>query len=120
MGDLAHGVLAVLGGIADVIRGRGGDLGEPALQRSHDLGGLVGRERRLGQVGDGALRLGGELEAVHVVGAFHDVKTFRCLPEGPDDLLVVGVTDEDEVVVLARVAARLGVHLGDERAGRRR
>ena len=94
-----------------------GDLGEPAPQGRDDLGGLVCGERRLGEVGDRALRLERELEPVHVVGAFDDVKPFRCLAESPDDLLVVGMADEDEVVVLARVAARLGVHLGDQRAG---
>ena len=67
---------------------------------------------------DRAPRLERELQPADVVRAFHDVKTVRCLTECPDDLFVVGVADEDEVVVLARVTTRLGVHLGDQRAGR--
>ena len=39
-------------------------------------------------------------------------------PIVPDDLVVVGVADQDDRVALARVADRLEVHLGDERAGR--
>ena len=118
MSDLADRVLAVLCGVADVVRRWRGDLGEPAPQCRDYLGRLVGGERRLGEVRDRAPRLERELEPADVVRAFHDVKTVRCLTECPDDLFVVGVADEDEVVVLARVATRLGVHLGDQRAGR--
>ena len=118
MGDLADRVLAVLCGIADVVRRGRGDLGEPAPQRRDYLGGLVGCERRLCEVRDRAPRLERKLQPADVVRALHDVKTARCLTESPDDLLVIGVADEDEVVVLARVATRLGVHFGDQRAGR--
>jgi exodeoxyribonuclease VII large subunit len=41
----------------------------------------------------------------------------RRLTGGADDLLVTLVTDQQDVDVLAREAAGLGVHLGNERAG---
>ncbi len=115
--DRPDGVLAVLRGVADVVRRRGGDGGEPPAQGGDDLGGLVGCEGGLGQVHERARRLGTELEATDVLGPLHHVEAVRRLAESAYDLLVVGVPDQDEVVTLVGVAARLGVHLGDERAG---
>src|SRR3546814_6284122 len=51
-GELAHGVLAVLGGVADVVVLRALDRGEPVAQRLDHATGVVDRERGLGGVGE--------------------------------------------------------------------
>jgi len=61
------------------------------------LGRLVCGERRLCQVPRPGASARGELQPGDVFRAFHDVETVRCLTEGPDDLLVVGMADQDEL-----------------------
>ena len=56
VGDPPHGVLAVLGGVADVVGGRRRDRGNAPAQGRDDLGGLVGGKRRLGEICDAAVR----------------------------------------------------------------
>ena len=74
--------------------------GERGLHGVRDPGGVARRDPRgLGHVADDD----------HVLGRLAD----RAL-----DLLVVGVADQEDRVVAAGVAAHLGVHLGDQRAGR--
>src|SRR3546814_1692297 len=51
-GELAHRVLAVLGGVADVVVLRALDRGEPVAQRLDHATGVVDRERGLGGVGE--------------------------------------------------------------------
>ena len=80
-----------------------------------DLVGLVDRERRLGQVGD-ALGIG-RLDALgRAMSSTSRIDVGR-LAERALDLLVALVADQEDRLALRGEAARLGVHLADERAG---
>jgi hypothetical protein len=72
--QLLHRVLAVLRRVADVVLARQTDRREAALQRVHDLAGVVDRERRLGETRE-MLRIA-HFETLHVVDAFDQVHAF--------------------------------------------
>ena len=84
MGYLADGILAVLGGIADVIGRWCGDVGEPVAKCRDDLGRLVCGKGRLGQIHHRSAAVRAQLEPGNVAGRFHDVEAVRRLAEGPD------------------------------------
>ena len=113
--DRAHGVLAVRGGVADVVRCRTTQRREALAQPVDDLVGLVDRERRLRQVRDalGVRRL----DAVGLPRRPRRAGSAGRLAGRPLDLLVAVVADQEDRLALGRKAARLGVHLRDERAG---
>ena len=56
-------------------------------------------------------------EVRDVLRAFHHLRAVGRLAAGADDLLVVGMADEEDLVAGPRVSDGLVVHLGDERAG---
>src|SRR3989475_5388167 len=109
------GGLAVLGRIADVVARRADDLRKFPAQRLDHVARVVHGARGLGQIGDlvGVRDLEGR-DLVHV-GDHEDA--IGALTWRADDLVVVFVTDEHDRVVFARVADRLEMHLGHQRAG---
>ena len=114
-GQLAHGVLAVGGGVADVFFGRRVAPGEAFFDGADDDVGVVDTERGLGEVGQ---RLGlGEVELRDVGGALDDVHDLGGFAVGAFDLLVVFVAHQQDLVAHLGVAPGLDVHLGDQRAG---
>ncbi len=52
MGHVADGYLAVLGGVADVLRVGTGDVGKLELEGMDDVAGFVEAQSGLGEVGD--------------------------------------------------------------------
>jgi hypothetical protein len=54
----------------------------------------------------------------NVRGTLHHLDRVGRLAAGADHLLMVLMPDQQDLVALAGVADRLGMHLGDERAGR--
>ena len=89
---------------------------EALAQAGDDPGGLVDRQRRLGDEGD-VLGIG-ELERVDVGDRLDQDDVLGRLAGGPLDLLVALVADQDDRVALLGELARLDVDLGDQRAGR--
>jgi len=115
--DRLHGLLAIGGGVADVLAPRPMDLREAPLQHGDHGGGLVDGQGRLRDVGDAAalrqlqhLGIGRRLDERHRAG--------RQLPHGADHLGMAGVADEHDVATGGVVAFGLAVHLADQRAGR--
>jgi hypothetical protein len=110
------GVLAVRRRVADVLPLRRLDTGETTAQHLDDLGRFVDRERRLRQVCDPlCLR---RRNALGVLDRFDEEDRDWRLPGRALDLLVAGVSDQDDRVVVSRVMTRFGMYLGDEWAGR--
>ena len=114
--DRLDRALAVLGGVADVVAGRVGQVREALAQQPHRLQGLVHAQRRLADPHD-LLRVA-HLDPVHLVGPVDHLDALGGLALGPLDLLVAGVADQDDVVVVLGEADRLLVDLGHQRAGR--
>src|SRR5690625_3326487 len=125
VGDLADGVLTVLGGVAEVVAAGRHQVGESLAQDVNGAHGVVHRQGRLRQHGN--LVGVGDLNGAWVGQAFlclavahypHHGGLLGRLAAGTDDLLVVErVTDQQDVVTLLRVPLGLIVDLGDQRAG---
>src|SRR3546814_5252913 len=120
-GELAHRVLAVLGGVADVVVLRALDRGEPVAQRLDHATGVVDRERGLGGVGEVAGLV--DFQRGHVLDVLDQVDPAAAafavpLPHRALDLGMAGVADQHHVAAGAAVARDLEVHLGHQRAGR--
>ena len=113
---LLHRPLAVRGRVADVLAVRRAHVREAPPERRDDLRGLVDRERRLRDVGH--VLSGREVERLRVLDRLDERDRLRRLAHRALDLLVAGMADEDDGAAVGGVAARLHVHLGDERAGR--
>ncbi len=111
MGYGAHGVLAILRGVTDVVRVGPVDVGKARAQGLDDLGRLVDRQRRLRQVRQRPSRDRDPGVATSST-AGHDANVLGGFAERPLDLFVIGVPDKDEVVVLRGEAARLDMHFG--------
>ncbi len=115
-GELLDGVLPVLRGVADVVLLRPDDGRVPAAQGGDDLDRLVHRQRRLRDERD-ALGVR-DLEAVDLGDGADQLDRLGRLAHRADHLLVPLVADQDDRVPVRGVALGLGVHLGDQRAGR--
>ncbi len=115
-GDAFHGALTVLGGVADVIRGRVNELREALTQTVHGLTSLIDGQGGLGDPHD--TRGVAHDDSLDLVGAAHDLDVVGSLTEGSLDLLVALMPHENNVVVLLRESHGLAVHLGHERARR--
>src|SRR6185312_4317011 len=116
LADALDGVLAILRRVADVRRGWPNEIREALSQRVDDVGRIVERERGLCDVGDLLALL--DLEVARVFGGFHEDDRLRRLPHRALELAVARVPDQRDLQAAARIAARLRVHLGDERADR--
>ena len=91
------------------------DVREAALQHVDDLSRLVDRERGLRDVCD--RRVSWKLERFCVLDGLDEHRRVRGLAHRPDDLFVTGMSDQDDAPSFCRIAPRLHVHLGHERAG---
>ena len=114
LADALDRVLAVLGRVADVRRGRADEIGDALAESIDHVGGVVEGKSRLGQVGELLALL--QLERLDVLGGLDEDDRVRGLPHRALDLDVAGVPDERDLVAAPGIATRLGVHLGDERA----
>ena len=94
-----HGVLPVLGRVADVLLRRRVHVGKRRLRIAEDLAGVVERQGRLGQVGD-ALGVG-DLDRLGVLARPDEPDRVRRLAERADGLVVVVVADQDDRVPCA-------------------
>jgi hypothetical protein len=108
-------LLAILRGVADVVAAWPDCGGVALLEVVDDAGDLVGRQRRLVQVGDTLGRA--DVEGIDVGCRGDDRDPLRCLAERALDLLVILVADQHDVVVALGEAAGLGVDLAHQRAG---
>src|SRR3546814_2528419 len=98
--ELAHRVLAVLGGVADVVVLRALDRGEPVAQRLDHATGVVDRERGLGGVGEVAGLV--DFQRGHVLDVLDQVDPAAAafavpLPHRALDLGMAGVADQHHV-----------------------
>jgi hypothetical protein len=88
-----------------------------ALQHRDDLGGVVDRQRGLGDEGEivGILRREG-------LGVFRGLdqrhRARRQLPERADHFRMMGMPDQEDFAAALEMDRGLAVHLGDQRAGR--
>src|SRR5690606_6940381 len=100
---------------ADVVAGRGDELGELVLEGVDGLHRLVDGQRGLGEPDD----LGGvaDLDLGDVLGAVDQLEGGGGLAGGADALLVALVPAQGDVVVRLGEADRCLVDLGDQRAG---
>ena len=89
-------------------------VGKRSRERRDDRGRLVDRQRRLRDVGE--LRVRRERQPGDVLDRLDEHDRLGRLAHRPDDLLVAGVADQHDRVALGGIAARLDVHLRDERA----
>ncbi len=114
--ELFHSVLAVLGGVADVLAPRRRELRESPPQRRHHFRRVIHRQRGLGHEGEAVwiadrerVDVGTGLDQVDApaeagIEAPHRALNFR-VPRMPD---------EDDVAPLTGVALHLHVHLGHQ------
>jgi hypothetical protein len=114
-GELLGGDLPVGRRVTDVLGPAGDDRRKALAQGGDGGGGLVDRERRLGDEGD-LLRIG-DVERRDLRGAFDQDDRLRRLSGRPLDLLVARVADHHDRVPALREASRLDVDLGHQRAG---
>ena len=114
--ELLHRVLAVLGRVADVLPGRALEGRIALLQHPDDLARLVHRQGGLRQVRERPVRR--EIDHARLRLGLHQHGAVRRLAARALDLLVPGVADQHDGPIVRGEAARLDVHLGDERTGR--
>lgn len=105
--------MPILRGVADVITRRILQVGESFAQASHRLHGLVHRQRRLRQPYDAIGIL--NLERIHGPRSVNEGDTIGSLAGCTLDLLVSGVTNEQDLVVVACESHGLAVDFGDQR-----
>jgi hypothetical protein len=110
-----HGVLAVLGGVADVLLLGLAHLGKPRLHCRQDAGRVVHRQGGLGDHGQqsGLFRL----HAGHVLDVLDQMDALAELAHGALHLGVPLVADHEELVAFLVQFGHLHVHLGHQGAG---
>ena len=115
--DRLDGGLPVGRGVADVLLARPDDGREPRLEDGDDRRRIVHRQRRLRGVGEPAGSRGSNAARVRD-GLDQRGGAGRQLAQRADHLGMPGVADQHDLQALGMVRPRLGVHLGDQRAGR--
>lgn len=118
-GQLLDGILAVLGGVADVVFAGAFDFREFGAQGVDHPGGVVHGEGGLGDVGEAAGVF--DFQLLYVGLVFHQVDIAAVaavvLAHGAFYFRVAVVADEDALASVAAVAHDFQVHFGDQRAG---
>ena len=113
-GELPNRLLAILRGIADVVPRRTDDLRKSPPQSLDDLGRIVDRQRRLGQIRH--LRRVGHFERVDVRRLLDQPDRLGRFAHRSDHLIVPGVADQQDRVSLLGKADGFQVDLGHQRA----
>ena len=108
-------ILAVLGGIANVLLFGRANLRKAFLHSGHDFGRVVHTQGGLGDDGE-PLGLAG-LDGGHIVHTFNQMDALGQLAHGAFDLGVAFVANHDELIALAVQFGHLDMHLGDQGAG---
>src|SRR5207244_12085858 len=109
------GLLAILGGIADIVARRADNLRETAAEGANDHLGVVHAERRLREVGN--LGAGRKVERLRLYLVLHQADAARRLADRAGDLVMPLVTDEEDGVPLPGEADGFEVDLGDQGTG---
>jgi hypothetical protein len=115
LGNRLHRHLAVLGGVADILRGRALNQREALFEALDDVARFIQAERGLGQIADA--RGVGQFEAVDILHGLHQVAACGTFAQRADHLVVILVADEHDAETVAREPHRFQVNLGDQRAG---
>src|ERR1700730_8372049 len=107
--------LAILGGIADILRVRAFDVGKLAAQGFDDVFGFVQAERGLGQVSH-AVGIG-HAQRFNLRRRSYDLGDTWSLAQRADDFIVIAVADEDQRIAFLGELYGFHVYLGDQWAG---
>lgn len=114
-GQLGDGFLAIRGGVADVVFGRGFDRGKSLLESRDHSGSLLDAEGGLRQVG--YFLAVGEGDLVDFLRSFDEEDMVGGFPHRADDFVVSFMSDEDDAVTFACVPDGFDMDFGDEGAG---
>src|ERR1022692_2257173 len=114
-GDILYRGLPVLRGIANVLRVRPLDIGEPLPERRDDVAGFVETQRGLRQISD-AVGIG-NLQVFHVLRRVHHLGHVGRFAKRANDFIVVAMADEDERIAFPSKLDGFNMDLGDQRAG---
>ncbi len=114
---LLHRELAVGGGVADVFLVRPVDVREALLEDRDDMGGVVDRQRGLGDESEIVRVLRREGAGI-LIGLDQGHRARRQLAERADHLGMVGMADQEDFAAALEMDRGLAMHLGHQRAGR--
>ena len=113
-GQNLNGLLAVSGGIADVIRAGAGDIAEPRCDRGDNGCCIAHRKGGLQGIGNGSVR--GEVERRKIRWSRNDRdRSRRDLAQGPNYFRMTQVADQQDVPTGPIPVFDLGMNFGDER-----
>ena len=118
-GKIAHGVLAVLGGVTDVVPARCGQCGKARHQRLDHGAGVIHRQRGLGDIGHALgithperRHIGRRLDQMDLA-AMRGIET----AQRAFHFRVPCMADQDHIETLASECRDFHVHLGHQRTG---
>src|SRR5262249_39143349 len=112
---LFYRVLTVLRGIADVFLSRGDQLGKASSQDVDDISGIVNAQSGLGKnhefvgIGYG--------DPLRFIGVGHNLDFVRGFSAGPDNFVVLFMTDKNDRIARAGELPNLPVYFFHKRAG---
>ena len=106
--ELAHRALAVLRGVANILRRRADDIGEARLQRIDDCLGVVDAERRLRDIGELVRVL--DLELGDILGFRDQMHDAGNAAQRAFDFGMAFMADQDNFAPLLGVALAFGMH----------
>src|SRR5712692_3973718 len=107
--------LAVFSGVADILSVRATNIGELLLEGSNRVFGFVEAQSRLGDIGH-TVRIGHH-QGLNFLRVADHLGHERGLTQGPDDLIMVTVADQDDGIAFLGVLNSLHVDLGDQGTG---
>ena len=113
---LLHRQLPVGGGVADVFLVRARNVREALLQHDDDFGGVVDRQRGLGDEGEIVGILGMKVAASWAVSISVTAPAGNW-PSVPTTSGWCGMADQEDFAAALEMDRRLAVHLGDQRTG---
>ena len=108
-------LLAIFGGVADVLGGWPLDVRKARLEGGNDVAGLVQAERSLRQVRD-PVRIG-HGQRLHLFGRTHHLGHQGRLAQSSDDFIMIAVPDQDQRIAFLGKLHGFHMNLGDEWAG---
>ena len=114
-GQCFDGILAVLGGVTDVVLLRPLNIGELLPECADDDRGIIDRERGLGD--EGKPVRGADLQVLHIFRCFDEIHAIAALPHRTFDFRMALVADHHHLARLVAHFGDLDMHLGDQQAG---